>query len=281
MTLVETLVVIGIIAILVSLTLVGVISIRESSRRLACSNNLHQIGIAINSFVGQHKTFPSLLGNRRSKQDSAFEQTPFVTLLPELEVSDQKKPSELSEEDDIVPAVFRCPSSNEYLAYRYNHGTGLQPLNELNGILRISKGISPAEVTDGLSNTCVMAERVSGRDLQVMPFALIKIPPHETEADFVAECRTPSNKSATQEHGLKWREHQLKDLVYNHFDTPNFKSWDCLGLGKFQLLTARSQHAKGVNCLYADSSVHWVASTIDLQVWRSLGTVAAGDAIAQ
>ena len=35
---------------------------------------------------------------------------------------------------------------------------------------------------------------------------------------------------------------------------------------------ARSYHAGGVNASFADGSVRWIASSINPQVWRDLGT---------
>ena len=57
-TLVELLVVIGIIGILLALTLPAVQHARESGRRLACSNNLHQFGDGLQSYHANLGTLP-------------------------------------------------------------------------------------------------------------------------------------------------------------------------------------------------------------------------------
>lgn len=57
-TIIELLVVVSVIAVLMALLLPAVQQARETSRRVTCKNNLHQVGVALHAYQSQYTVFP-------------------------------------------------------------------------------------------------------------------------------------------------------------------------------------------------------------------------------
>ncbi len=89
-TLVELLVVIAIIGVMVGLLLPAVQAAREAARRMSCSNNLKQIGLAMHNYESTYKSIPPALqgADRRLGHPSGEDDDGFgflVALLPFVE----------------------------------------------------------------------------------------------------------------------------------------------------------------------------------------------------
>jgi prepilin-type N-terminal cleavage/methylation domain-containing protein len=117
-TLVELLVVIAIIGILVALLLPAVQAAREAARRMSCSNNLKQIGLAAHNYHDAQRQFPM---GTRAAGSNVYGSSWTIALLPYFEqgaLYDKwlQAPGWSSGAnqllvDKLVLNALRCPSS--------------------------------------------------------------------------------------------------------------------------------------------------------------------------
>ena len=194
-TLVELLVVIAIIGVLVGLLLPAVQAAREAARRMSCSNNLKQIGLAMHNYHDTHKVFPAFL-YRNGQRDYWRGYSAFTQILPFIEqqpLHDQLAAQSLNfyhhwdsgPHNDLrrtlIPA-FKCPSDTQFpstgsgwangpgCSYGVSFGSTIQwdRYQDQNGMFRGHSDINTrpelrmADVTDGLSNTLLASEHMAG-----------------------------------------------------------------------------------------------------------------------
>ncbi len=133
-TLVELLVVIAIIGVLVAMLLPAVQAAREAARRSQCSNNLRQIGIALQNYHDTAKRFPP--GGFMKRPDlaspgqlRAFHHTWLTAILPQMEQGNLHATINFQNDfafNQSIKAAFvpilRCPSDGGYEDPSETHG---------------------------------------------------------------------------------------------------------------------------------------------------------------
>jgi prepilin-type N-terminal cleavage/methylation domain-containing protein/prepilin-type processing-associated H-X9-DG protein len=201
-TLVELLVVIAIIGILVGLLLPAVQAAREAARRMSCSNNIRQLGLALHNYESAHKVIPP---SRISVTTPVIFQQSWVSMiLPYIEQGNvyssyQHGQPWYSAVNDPLTTVklpsMTCPSAPSdrelptqalYTAITNSTRTAAQPIwgysdygsinavrnsafivsglpslgtKEVLGAMgRGPSGVKFSTITDGLSNTIIVAE---------------------------------------------------------------------------------------------------------------------------
>lgn len=179
-TLVELLVVIAIIGILIALLLPAVQAAREAARRMQCTNNMKQFGIALHNYHDAAKSFPASRASMKGLGSTNW--SAHLHLLPYLEQTARYESigsSGLTNSytghaslEEKIPA-FLCPSDAGGKSLTYaptnlvicmadrahdpNH-TATQDKNRL--VMGRESWNSTSAITDGTSNTLALSETV-------------------------------------------------------------------------------------------------------------------------
>jgi len=306
-TLIELLVVIAIIAILIGLLLPAVQKVREAASRMTCQNKLKQLGLALHNAHDALGAFPAgqvvvnLSGSCPAQSNPTNDaRVPWsVAILPYMEQENLYRQFNLNgtfainrqfitnaaaanQTAQVTPMpAFQCPSDprmagSPLASYLGVAGGGpatgcpcvaASTTNFFlwaNGPLYVNSHVKLTDITDGTSNTYLIGESKYQ----------------------VADLRRSDN---AEKRGLwsggvyldkNWRYYAGLAAAVEPIDQPSgipdYNGGDIRDNETIVGRTFGSLHPGGCNMLFADGSVHFMPTSTDVNIHRTLGTIADG-----
>ncbi len=155
--------------VLVALLLPAVQASREAARRMSCSNNMKQIGLALHNYHDAYKAFPpayTVDANGKRLHSWRTLILPFVEQKALYDQIDLDKPWDdpvnLPFANLDIP-VYHCPSTPPAPGM-----TTYVAVVDPNGVFQGSTGTKISQITDGTSNTLLLYETDVARAVQWM-----------------------------------------------------------------------------------------------------------------
>lgn len=326
-TLVELLVVIAVIGILIALLLPAVQYAREAARRIQCQSNLKQIGLALHNYHDINSALPYRQGG---PANAAQRWSGFVCLLPLIEQPALFDAFQVAVDDasladvypwnewmsnGIVPTAARlptliCPSDSDSgpfegqagSNYSFSAGDSWKSISSRTprGVFGLGSSTRLSQITDGASNTLLLAEVVRPNGDRLIGDVARRVPltfpwdcPSHTGWDGRAYAPSQYMTWFDAKMGYRWADGGATFTAVTTILPPNGPSCiiDDTDFGD-GILTAASRHSGGINILIGDGSVRFVAENIDVGnqnappvsggpspygVWGALGTRTGGE----
>jgi len=278
-TLVELLVVITIIGILIALLLPAVQAAREAARRMQCTNNLKQIGLAIHNYESTFGEYPPAYTTSPTKHNLITFLLPYLeqqAVYDKIDLREHWNSTNVgtgfetsnSESTKVDIATLVCPSAprgrkyvSDYAANTFFCCDGSSVRQDLLSSGAISdrsswksilqpEAVGVSDVRDGLSNSFLLFED-AGRPKRY-------------------DDGKPTG--ATNVSGAEWAS--VHAYYHIHIKCNGTSVMNCTNENE-----TYSFHPGGCMHLYGDGSVHFISQTIDIETYTSLFTRDAGDIV--
>ncbi len=318
-TLVELLVVIAIIGVLVALLLPAVQAAREAARRTSCTNNLKQLGLGMHNFHDTYNVFPrnylQVGGNAWEALSANYRILPFVeqqALYDQGQANLTNWSWTYNTLMNTKLSVFLCPSSPPGSRrgshphgwdgpggnYGWSTGSSIETVwagNRFNGMISYQEDRKMADVTDGLSNTLLASELLSGSGQTgssgkypydvfyagngVFTAVANRDFPTPSELTAIGSAAKNSPTGFKSNNGNMWAWYAAAFSTLTTAAPPNWSfpsaGGDCCPGGShdwgFGVIPPRSRHPGGVNALLGDASVRFISNTVDVVTFQRLG----------
>lgn len=271
-SLIECLIVMAILSLLFQLMLPAIQNARESARRLQCTNNQRQLGLAVFDYEGARGYLPSAYSLRPVRHNfvpGLLNHLELEALRKEYKYSDAWNAERNRQAVETEIAVLRCPSTSGEGQFTSDYAICLRMTQALHddlvaekaidrrssteGVLQRGRNTKSSQITDGLSNSILFCE-VAGRPQKFRFGELVR------------------GKSS----GARWADPEGRFDVRHRCDgTTQDKGPQLINCSNDNEIY--SFHPGGANFVMADGSVHFMMDDIHPNVLLSKITASADD----
>jgi prepilin-type N-terminal cleavage/methylation domain-containing protein/prepilin-type processing-associated H-X9-DG protein len=300
-TLIELLVVIAIISVLVAMLLPAVQAAREAARRIQCTNNLMQIGIALKSYENAFESLPSGVVNPTGPIVDAPKGYHFnwaTQLLPYLDAKPVYRRLDFNSDlysarngtaRAVMLSVFLCPSSPNPFRMGQNpsgpsvggdpalgsyagcYNDAEVPIDtKQNGVFFLNSRVRYEDIEDGASNTVFFGEKVTeDTELGWASGTRATLRNMGWQVNRTPKSASPSNQSSAEDEDISVADNPKSQAKATSKVAGEAQKPMVGGFG--------SKHPGGANFGFGDGSVRFVKSTTSPHILHLLGNRSDGD----